>query len=69
MRRQLRAIRPDALLTYNWGSVEWLMSARLSGCRPVVHHEDGFGPVEPERRLPRATSGYPARSGPSTPPP
>ncbi|MDA0375200.1 MAG: glycosyltransferase family 4 protein [Planctomycetota bacterium] len=53
MRRQLRAIRPDALLTYNWGSVEWLMSARLSGCRAVVHHEDGFGPDETERRLPR----------------
>lgn len=53
MRRQLRAVRPDALLTYNWGSVEWLMAARLSGCRAVVHHEDGFGPDETERRLPR----------------
>jgi glycosyltransferase involved in cell wall biosynthesis len=53
MRSALRAVRPDALLTYNWGSVEWLIASRMVGLRAVIHHEDGFGPDETERRLMR----------------
>lgn len=53
MRSGLAAVRPAALLTYNWGSVEWLLAARGSGVPAVIHHEDGFGPDETERRLPR----------------
>jgi glycosyltransferase involved in cell wall biosynthesis len=51
MRELLREARPDLLLTYNWGAVEWLLAARLERFRAVVHHEDGFGPDETERRL------------------
>lgn len=43
MRSFLRTQAPDLLLTYNWGSIEWLLGARLAGIKPVVHHEDGFG--------------------------
>ena len=44
-RRALRTLRPAALLTYNWGTIEWAMANYL----PIVRHahvEDGFGPDE-----------------------
>ena len=44
-RRALRRIRPDVLVTYNWGAIEWV----LANLWPVVRHvhvEDGFGPDE-----------------------
>jgi L-malate glycosyltransferase len=55
IRRRLAAIRPDVLLTYNWGAIEWVLAERW---RPLVlrhiHLEDGFGPDEsPDRQLPR----------------
>ncbi|MBK8977007.1 MAG: glycosyltransferase [Planctomycetes bacterium] len=53
MRRYLRALQPDLLLTYNWGAIEWVLGARMAGLRAVVHHEDGFGPDEAQRLLPR----------------
>ena len=50
--RLLRAERPDLLCTYNWGSIEWLLAARLAGYLPrTVHHEDGFGAEEQNRLL------------------
>ena len=56
--RQCRAVleerRPELLLTYNWGSVEWLLAVRIFGLDVrVVHHEDGFGPDEAARLLRR----------------
>jgi glycosyltransferase involved in cell wall biosynthesis len=48
----LRAARPDLLVTNNWGSIEFAMAALGSGVRHV-HAEDGFGPEERERQLPR----------------
>jgi glycosyltransferase involved in cell wall biosynthesis len=51
-RRALLAWRPDLLVTYNWGSIEWAM-ANVFARRPHVHIEDGFGPEERERQLPR----------------
>jgi glycosyltransferase involved in cell wall biosynthesis len=48
----LRNRRPSLLLTYNWGAIEPAMAARLTGC-PLLHAEDGFGPEEATRRLPR----------------
>lgn len=44
--RLLRRLRPDGLLTYNWGALDALLAARLVGLRAVVHHEDGFRPDE-----------------------
>ena len=44
--RFLRRLRPELLLTYNWGALDALLASRLAGPRAVVHHEDGFRPDE-----------------------
>ena len=51
-RRMLKEARPDLLVTYNWGAVEWAMA----NWPPLVRHihvEDGFGPEEADRQLRR----------------
>lgn len=51
-RRWLRSVQPDLVMTYNWGAIETAAAAvRLK--LPLVHHEDGFGPEEAQRRLRR----------------
>jgi glycosyltransferase involved in cell wall biosynthesis len=46
----LRRVRPDLLVTYNWGTIEWSL-ADWPRIAPHVHIEDGFGPDEsPERQ-------------------
>jgi L-malate glycosyltransferase len=39
----LRRIKPDLLVTYNWGSIEWAIANRLLPVAPQLHFEDGFG--------------------------
>ena len=51
-RRLLRAWRPALLVTNNWGAIEWAMANLLPIARHV-HIEDGFGPEERDRQLPR----------------
>lgn len=51
-RDMLRDINPDLLLTYNWGAIDWALSNMMAR-RPHLHLEDGFGPQETERQLPR----------------
>jgi glycosyltransferase involved in cell wall biosynthesis len=51
-RAVLRAMRPDALVTSNWGSIEWAM-ANMPTLVRHLHVEDGFGPEERDRQLPR----------------
>jgi glycosyltransferase involved in cell wall biosynthesis len=51
-RTVLRALRPDVVVTSNWGAIEWAIAARFAGLRHV-HTEDGFGPEERERQIPR----------------
>ncbi|MBV8912460.1 MAG: glycosyltransferase [Acetobacteraceae bacterium] len=51
-RGALRTLRPAALLTHNFGSIEWAMANRLR----LVHHvhvEDGFGPEERHKQIRR----------------
>jgi glycosyltransferase involved in cell wall biosynthesis len=50
--RFLRQLRPDLLMTSNWGSVEWALANHLPRI-PHVHAEDGFGPEERDRQIPR----------------
>jgi glycosyltransferase involved in cell wall biosynthesis len=50
--RFLRTLRPDLVATSNWGSIEFAMAARLSRM-PHLHIEDGFGPEERARQIPR----------------
>ncbi len=51
-RAALVTMRPRTLLTHNFGSIEWAMANRLAVARHV-HVEDGFGPEERDRQLPR----------------
>ena len=52
IRRLLRGLRPDLLVTSNWGTIEWSMANALPLVRQV-HIEDGFGPDDRGGRLPR----------------
>jgi glycosyltransferase involved in cell wall biosynthesis len=55
-RAVLRDLRPHLLVTSNWGTIEWALANAPpllpSVCRHV-HMEDGFGPEECDRQLPR----------------
>jgi glycosyltransferase involved in cell wall biosynthesis len=51
-RRILRSVRPDLLVTANWGTVEWAL-ANLDGRAAHLHLEDGFGPEEASRQIAR----------------
>lgn len=51
-RRTLGALRPDLLVTSNWGTIEWV-AASFGSRIPHLHMEDGFGSDELERQLSR----------------
>ena len=51
-RQALRTLRPDVLVTHNWGSMDWAL-ANLPGLVRHIHIEDGFGPEERDRQLRR----------------
>ena len=40
------SLRPAAVLTYNWGTIEATVGARIASSCPVIHNECGFGPDE-----------------------
>ena len=44
--RLLRLLRPDMVLTYNWGAIEAIVASKLSGIRCLIHGEYGFNPDE-----------------------
>ena len=52
IRAALKSIRPDALFTMNWGTIEWAIANRIQLVRHI-HVEDGFGPEERNTQLPR----------------
>ena len=51
-RAMLAELRPDLLLTYNWGAIEVVLANALIGL-PHIHMEDGFGPEEAARQFAR----------------
>ena len=51
-RTKLREQRPDVLLTYNWGSVDWAFASLWLNLNHVLV-EDGFGPEEAAVRFKR----------------
>lgn len=51
-RRLLAKARPDLLVTYNWGSIEWSLANRLPARAPMIHIQDGFGEDERETEKP-----------------
>jgi len=52
-RRLLKRHAPDALVTYNWGAIEWALADRWAPIARHIHVEDGFGPDETTRQLAR----------------
>lgn len=44
-RRRLAELKPDLLVTYNWGSMDFVL-ANFGRSTPHLHVEDGFGPEE-----------------------
>jgi glycosyltransferase involved in cell wall biosynthesis len=48
----LRDFSADILVTYNWGAIEWAIANAFGGT-PHIHMEDGFGPEEVQRQIPR----------------
>ena len=53
IRRMLKSMRPDLLLTYNWGAIEWGLANRVFRLTRHVHFESGFGPDEAATQLRR----------------
>ncbi|MBF0563591.1 MAG: glycosyltransferase, partial [Alphaproteobacteria bacterium] len=51
--RVLGEIRPDLLVTSNWGSIEWAMANQGMGRVRHLHMEDGFGPEEAQGQIAR----------------
>ena len=51
-RALLKTLKPDLLVTHNWGTIEWAM-ANLPSLLPHIHIEDGFGPEEQAHQIPR----------------
>ncbi len=49
----LRRLRPDLLITYNWGAIEWAMANRLRPVARQMHFEAGFGKEEADRQIRR----------------
>ncbi|RMF12080.1 MAG: glycosyltransferase [Alphaproteobacteria bacterium] len=52
-RRVLATHKPDLLLTYQWGAIEWALANRWAPICPHIHLESGFGAEEAERQLAR----------------
>lgn len=53
IRRIIRGISPDLLLTYNWGAIEFALANRIFGVRDHIHFESGFGSEEADGQLRR----------------
>jgi L-malate glycosyltransferase len=49
----LRRLRPDLLITYNWGAIEWAMANRLWPSSRHIHIEAGFSQSEADTQVPR----------------
>lgn len=52
-RAVLRNLRPQTLVTNNWGAIEWAMANAVLPVAPQIHIEDGFGPEERNTQIPR----------------
>lgn len=49
-RRAIALLKPDLLVTYNWGAIEWAAANSWPLCRHI-HVEDGFGPQEADGQI------------------
>jgi L-malate glycosyltransferase len=51
--RMLQRLRPDWLITYNWGAMDWAIANRLLSIAPHIHQEAGFGKEEADAQIRR----------------
>lgn len=51
-RALLSKVKPDLLVTYNWGSIEWVLANRWPKKAPMIHIQDGFAEDEQTSELP-----------------
>lgn len=49
LKRLILSLKPDLLLTYNWGAIEAIPAGKSAGVQACLHTEDGFGADEAER--------------------
>jgi L-malate glycosyltransferase len=47
----LRRLRPDLLMTYNWGAIKWAMANRLLPVARHLHFEAGFSKGEADSQM------------------
>ncbi|MFC7552394.1 hypothetical protein ACFQU7_09185 [Pseudoroseomonas wenyumeiae] len=52
--RLLHRLKPDLLVTSNWGSIEWALARLAMPGMQHIHTEDGFGPEEAGGQFPAA---------------
>lgn len=52
-RSYLKKTKPDLLITYNWGAVEWALANSFGPIVRHIHVESGFGPDEAVKTLKR----------------
>lgn len=52
-RKLLKEYNPDLLVTYNWGSVEWVLANKYLRHCPMIQVQDGFGTEEQTRQIRR----------------
>ena len=55
-RKHLRALKPDLLVTYNWGSIEWNLANMVKPICPMLHIQDGFASDEQLSEIRRRTA-------------
>lgn len=52
-RKLLKEFSPDLMITYNWGSVEWVLANRFFKLCPMIQIQDGFGVEEQDKQIMR----------------
>ncbi|MBL4836285.1 MAG: glycosyltransferase family 4 protein [Kordiimonadaceae bacterium] len=50
-RKLLKKHKPDLLVTYNWGAIEWVLANSLLALCPTIHIQDGFASDEQNKEL------------------
>lgn len=51
MRRMAQELRPNLILTYNWGATDMILGARFLSSARFIHNECGFNPDEAEKLI------------------
>jgi L-malate glycosyltransferase len=50
-RKTLKAVSPDLVITYCWGTSDWVIANSMYRIAPHIHNEEGFFDETPEKQL------------------